>query len=238
MITSHTNRKYKVIYADPPWKYNNPKNNNPALGGKTYPTLSLPDICSMDVPKLADKDCALFLWATMPKLPEALTVMMSWGFTFTTVAFTWVKLDPMARVSLMSGRTISKKKTYDPGDGIYMNDIYSGLGHWTNGNAELVLFGKRGKPVRCAKDVKQVVVAPRGSHSEKPDEVRARISVLMGDVSRCELFARKNVKGWHSWGNEVKPNPFIDPILKDTYEHYPKSSCIFENSMAEVREQS
>jgi len=171
-------KKYKVIYADPPWTYNDMKNKDPKMGGITYPTMSLKDIKELPIQDLADKDCALFLWATMPLLQEALDVIEAWGFTYTTCAFTWVKLNPL-------------------GVG-----IYSGMGHWTNGNAELCLFAKKGKPKREAKNVKQIVMSPRGRHSAKPIEVRDRIVSLIGDVPRIELFAREIADCWDSWGND------------------------------------
>jgi N6-adenosine-specific RNA methylase IME4 len=172
-------RKYEIIYADPPWQYNDPKNNDPKMGGITYPTMTLNDICEMPVRDISERNCSLFLWATMPMLTEALQVIHSWGFKYTTCAFTWVKLNPS-------------------GEG-----IYSGLGHWTNGNAELCLFAKKGAPKRIAKNVKQIVMAPRGRHSAKPDEVRHRIVQLVGDLPRIELFARQRTDGWDAWGNEV-----------------------------------
>lgn len=172
--------KYKIIYADCPWQYRDKKNCDPKMGGITYPTMSLDEIKRLPVGELADKSCALFLWATMPLLPEAIDVIDAWGFRYTTCAFTWVKLNP-------SGR-----------------GIYSGLGHWTNGNAELCLFAKRGSPKRIARNVKQIVLAPRGRHSAKPPEVRDRIVQLLGDLPRIELFAREKVPGWDSWGNEIE----------------------------------
>jgi site-specific DNA-methyltransferase (adenine-specific) len=174
-----TDSKYQIIYADPPWRYADQKNNDPAMGGITYPTMSLEEICAMPVNQIAEKNTSLFMWATMPMLKEALQVISAWGFKYTTCAFTWVKLNP-------SG-----------------NGIYSGLGHWTNGNAELCLFAKRGAPKRVAKNVKQIVMSPRGRHSAKPPEVRDRIVELVGDLPRIELFARQKVEGWDYWGNEV-----------------------------------
>ena len=176
------NKKYKVIYADPPWTYNDMKNRDPKMGGITYPTMTLQEIKDMPINELADKDCALFMWATMPLLPEALAVIEAWGFKYTTCAFTWVKLNPK-------------------GVG-----IYSGMGHWTNGNAEICLFAKKGSPKREAKNVKQIVMAPRGRHSAKPIEVRDRIVSLIGDVPRVELFAREAADGWDSWGNQLESN--------------------------------
>lgn len=175
-------KKYQIILADPPWRYNDPKGNDPAMGGITYPTMSDAEICDMKY-ELADnfaENCSLFLWATMPKLQEALDVIKAWGFIYTTCAFVWVKQNPN-------------------GDG-----IYSGLGHWTNGNAELCLFAKKGKPQRVAKNIKQICIAPRSRHSEKPKEIRDRIVSLIGDVPRIELFARQKTEGWDVWGNEVE----------------------------------
>jgi len=182
--------KYSVIYADPPWAYNNPRGNDPTMGGITYPTMSLIEIKALPVGKIADNDCGLFLWATMPKLEQAFEVMRAWEFTPTTTTFVWVKTNPRN------------------------GGIYSGLGHWTNGNAEVVLFGKRGRPKRVAKNVKQIVMAPRGKHSAKPDEVRKRIVRLMGDVPRIELFARNKYPGWICLGNEVQEGIDIRDALR------------------------
>ena len=174
--------KYSIIYADPPWAYDNPKDNDPKMGGITYDTMDVEALKQFPVAPLADKDCMLFMWATMPKLREALEVIEAWGFRYTTCAFCWVKQNPN-------------------NDG-----IYSGLGHWTNGNAELCLLAKRGRPKRQAKNVKQIVVAHRGRHSAKPAEVRDRIVALMGDLPRIELFARQTADGWDAFGNEVQEN--------------------------------
>lgn len=173
-------KKYSVIYVDPPWRYADQKNNDPKMGGITYPTLSQAELFSLPVADIAEKDCALFLWATMPLLKEALDVIEAWGFTYTTCAFTWVKQNPLG------------------------SGIYSGLGHWTNGNAELCLFAKKGRPKRQAKNVKQIVMAPRSRHSEKPAEVRDRIVQLVGDLPRIELFARTSTPGWDAWGNQLQ----------------------------------
>ena len=150
------------------------------MGGITYTVMSVGELQEIPVNKIADKDCALFMWVTMPMLQEGLDVIKAWGFKYTTCAFTWVKQNPK-------------------NDG-----IYSGLGHWTNGNAELCLFAKKGKPKRVAKNVKQIVMSHRGRHSEKPQEVRERIKKLIGDIPRIELFARQEADGWDCWGNEVQ----------------------------------
>ena len=72
-------------------------------------------------------------------------------------------------------------------------DFYSGLGHWTNGNAELCLFAKKGRPKRKNKNIKQILIAPRGRHSAKPEEARNRIDKLIEAENKLELFCRKYI---------------------------------------------
>lgn len=171
--------KYKIIYADCPWIYKDNKGNDSKMGGITYKQLLLQELKALPVQNIADENCALFMWATMPLLQEALEVISSWGFIYTTCAFSWVK-------------TNSKN-----------GGIYSGLGHWVNGNIELCLFAKKGKPVRIKKNIKQIVFSPLREHSRKPDEVRDRIVSLLGDIPRIELFARYRAEGWDATGLEL-----------------------------------
>ena len=182
------NKKYQIIYADPPWKYNDPKGNDPKLGGITYPVMTNEEIALLPINDITDNNCSLFIWITMPKLEEVFPIINIWGFKYITCAFTWVKLNP-------SG-----------------NGIYSGLGHWTNGNAELCLFCKKGSPKRVSKNIKQIQMYPRSQHSVKPPIIRNEIIKLVGDLPRIELFARppkdrlfedESYKGWDVWGNEV-----------------------------------
>jgi len=202
--------KYNIIYADPPWAYDNPKNHDPAMGGITYPTMPVEDIMALPVQSLADKNCALFMWATMPKLKEAFQVIEAWGFTYTTCTFVWVKLN---RNAGFIEKMVNKIKYT-----IIEAGFYSGMGHWTNGNAELCLFAKKGSPPRNKKNVKQLVFSPLGRHSAKPPEVRNRIVELMGDVPRIEMFAREKTDGWSVWGNEVESDISLQSVKYSTYQ--------------------
>lgn len=171
--------KYKIIYCDVPWSYNNPKDNDPALGGKKYNTMSNQELAELSINEIADKDCLLFMWVTMPKLSEVFSIIEAWGFKYITCAFNWIKLNP------------KNKK------------IYSGLGHWVNGNAELCLLAKKGHPKRYEKNVKQIQMYPRGRHSAKPIEIKNEIVRVAGDLPRIELFAREKTEGWTSIGYDI-----------------------------------
>lgn len=173
---------YDVILADPPWKYGQKANTPDFRGGalKHYPLMPLNDIMNMKVAAYAADNCALFLWATMPLLQEALDVMSAWGFIYKTCAFTWIKTTKAGTPAV-------------------------GLGHYTRANAELCLLGIKGrvKPMLQVNNVRSVVLAPRRKHSQKPEDVRHRIDTMFGDVKKLELFARQKVEGWDCWGNEV-----------------------------------
>ncbi len=83
--------KYRLIYADPPWQYRNKKTGGSMTSGadSKYPTMSLDELKALKLP--AGPDCALFLWSTVPMLPDALTLMSAWGFKYKTTLF-WRKI--------------------------------------------------------------------------------------------------------------------------------------------------
>ncbi len=172
------NKKYSIIYADPPWSYNDKMSGHSFSLDHEYETQSKNWIVGLPIKDISNKDCVLFLWAVSPQLPEAIEVLKGWGFKYKTLAFCWSK------------HTKNQKKV-------------SNLGRWTMGNVELCLLGVKGKPQRITKNIKQLVEAERTRHSQKPEEVRHRIVQLMGDLPRIELFARQKVDGWDVWGNEI-----------------------------------
>lgn len=173
------NKKYNIIYADPPWSYRawNAKTGHKSASAH-YNTMDLLDICKLPVADIADNDCALFLWATYPNLPQAFEVIKAWGFKYKTAGFTWTKI-------YANGRPVC------------------GLGYWTRANAEVCLFAIKGKPKRKSKSVYQAILAPQRRHSQKPDEISGRIVSLLGDLPRIILFARHPEEGWDVWGDEV-----------------------------------
>ena len=198
--------KYGAILADPPWSFKSwsdkGKNRAPdamvrqkGLAERHYRTLSLADIRALPVAEIAAKDSVLFLWAVDCMVPEALAVGTAWGFTYKTVAFTWVK-----------------EKN---GGGHHI-----GLGYWTRGNPEQCLLFTRGKPKRQSASVRQLISAKRREHSRKPDEAQERIERLVAGPY-AELFARQRRPGWDCWGNQVPPVDFNpDEPIEDLSAHF------------------
>ena len=174
-------KSYQLIYADPPYEYNVRKNTKTRFSGGAmahYPTMTTEQICSLPVNTIADENCALILWATFPKLPEALRVMSAWGFRYSTIAFNWFKT--------------SKNGT-----------PFFGVGYYTKSNTEIALLGVKGKMKPVSNYVSQVIVSEKEQHSKKPEIVRDKIVELFGDLPRIELFAREKASGWDAWGNEI-----------------------------------
>jgi site-specific DNA-methyltransferase (adenine-specific) len=175
---------YEVILADPPWHYYGDPGKDQAAA-KHYDLMSSADIAALPVRSITAPSAALFLWATGPRLPEAIKVMEAWGFHYRGIAYVWVK-------TAKDGHIIS-------GQGVRPTFIKP--------TTELLLVGstcRRGRPLKLLTEAQgQVVLAPRGRHSEKPAVFRERIVELLGDVARIELFARDRVDGWAAWGDEV-----------------------------------
>lgn len=84
--------KYNILLIDPPWSYDNKKTGGSMKSGALakYPTLTIEDLCSLKIKKISSKDSVLFLWVTVPLLPEAFQVMKAWGFKYKTM-ITWNK---------------------------------------------------------------------------------------------------------------------------------------------------
>src|SRR5690606_24674956 len=78
-------QRYPVIYADPPWRYEFAESESRAIENQ-YPTMTLDEIRALDVSGMSTDDAILFMWATSPKLAEAMSVIESWGFTYRSSA--------------------------------------------------------------------------------------------------------------------------------------------------------
>jgi N6-adenosine-specific RNA methylase IME4 len=164
---------YSVLYADPPWRF---KPYSDATGmdraaDNHYPTMTIDKLFEMKVP--AADDCVLFLWATVPMLPEALTLMQRWGFTYKS-HFIW-----------------RKDKA---GTGYWNRNQHELLLVGTRGNIPAPAPGDQ---------YSSVIEALRDGHSSKPPAFAEMIDEMFPTSEGLELFARGPRLGWDVWGNEV-----------------------------------
>lgn len=186
---------YRVIYADPAWRYDDrgcegaaEKHYTPDESGRS--TMAKNDLQALPIAEIAARDCALFLWVVSPLLDEAIDLIRAWGFKLKTKAFEWVKYSA---------------NSHRP---------FYGTGRYTRAGTESCLLATRGRPRPVNKNQSELIETVEGwdhtavyqgavaEHSRKPDEVRERIRVMMGDVASIELFARTRWPGWDAWGND------------------------------------
>jgi len=188
-------KKFKIIYADCPWEYKDKRDKGKRkFGGAEvhYKSLSLDALKELRVNEIADENCFLFLWATFPNLNIAFDVIKSWGFTYKTIAFNWIKLN---------------KKNKEP---------FFGIGAYTRSNSEICLLATKGKPKVINKSISSIHMSPREEHSKKPNEIRDKIVSLCGDISRLEMFAREKYEGWTCLGNEIDGKDIRDALKELT----------------------
>lgn len=171
-------RRYDFIMADPPWLYRNYSDRGQLKNATAhYPCMGGSEIRDLPVMDLAAPDCALWLWATNPMLPEALETLRAWGFTFKTAGH-WAKT------------TRHGKQAF-------------GTGYILRCAGEPFLIGTRGEPA-FASNIRSVVLGPLREHSRKPDEAyRAAERLCPKATWRADLFTRQIRPGWDAWGNEV-----------------------------------
>lgn len=183
-------KKYKVIYADPPWEFKSKKTGGSMTSGaaQKYSVMSIEDLKRLDVQGLCDDDCLLVMWWVASQPEEALALVKSWGFKLCTMTgFVWNKLT------------------------VEGNPVF-GLGHTTRSGAECALIAYRGKLkniIQC-KSIRSVRTEVIGRHSEKPAVFRLDIEKLCGDVPRLEMFARQVTSDWDLFGNEVENSISIE----------------------------
>lgn len=175
---------YDIVYADPPWHYYGSPIKD-AAAAKHYPLVTLDELAMLPVRKIMAKRAALFLWATCARLDFALKLIEAWNLTYRGVAYVWVKTN--RRGGIIAGQGV--------------------LPTFTKPTSELLLVAttiSTGRPFPILDLAQaQVVLHPRGAHSEKPAIFRQNIEQLCGDRARIELFARTPAAGWDTWGAEV-----------------------------------
>ena len=170
-------KKYRVIYCDPPWQYNDSgvitENDNYGRAERHYPTMSLSQLRELSIKEIADDNAILFMWSTSPMLTSALELVDSWGFKYKS-SFVWDKV----------------KHNY---------------GHYNSVRHEFLLVCTKGSctpdNVKLFDSVQQIERSK--VHSQKPEEFRKIIDTLYTWGNKIELFARKKTSGWDVWGNQI-----------------------------------
>lgn len=180
-------RRFRVIYADPPWRYNKFGSKGHGKAEDHYPTMSIEELCELEIdlgwgPRrvrdLADKrGCVLLCWIPAPKIKSGLEVMEAWGFPVVTKGFVWFKTNDDCK------------------------DPFFGTGYYTRQSDEDCWFGKIGKVTPKRRDVRREVRTSVCGHSRKPREIYDRIESLW-DGPYLELFSRSRRPGWCSFGND------------------------------------
>lgn len=173
---------YDVILADPPWDFRvwNKDTGSGRSPSAHYKTMNLDDICNLPISKIANKNCALFIWGVWPRIFDCKTVIDAWGFRYATKAWTWIKTDKLNMKPVM------------------------GMGYYTRANDEPCLLAVKGNMPVAVHNELALIFSPRKRHSQKPVEQYLKINALYPNTKRLELFAREQHHGWDVFGNEVK----------------------------------
>ena len=180
-MSEFPDKKYKIIYADPPWQYDDKALAGNRGAGCKYYLMSIEELKNLPVYDIADDNCVLAMWCTWPQIQEGLDLIKAWGFTYKTKLFTWVKTNTNGT-------------------------IFMGMGRHTRSNDEFILLGMKGSVSRLDAGIRSVELLPIDKHSKKPNLFRDKLIQLYGDLPRIELFARTKVHGWDVWGNDEKLN--------------------------------
>lgn len=175
-------KRYKTIYADPPWQFQN-RTGKVAPEHKRltrYGTMKLDEIKQLPVDEIADDKSHLYLWVPNALLPQGLEVMKAWGFQYkTNIIWEKVRKDGMP-----DGR----------GVGFYFRNV-----------TEILLFGIKGDKNRtldAGRSQVNLIRSMKREHSRKPDEFISLIESC-SSAPFLELFARGNRGGWDMWGNQA-----------------------------------
>lgn len=174
-VAALPSEKFRVLYADPPWKYGS---SSPGLdqygpAERHYPSMAISELCALGISDIAENDAVLFLWVTSPLLDECWPVVKAWGFEYKT-SFVWDK-------------------------------VKHNFGHYNSLRHEFLLVCTRGSCTPDVKQLFDSVqtIERDGDHSQKPEEFRRIIDTLYPHGKRIELFARKTAPGWEAYGNEL-----------------------------------
>lgn len=177
---------YKVIVADPPWKFGDSLPGKRGAEAK-YPCMKTEDLCKLTLPLIAD-DALLFLWKVEAMTEDALALMHMWGFDH-KACMVWAKT----------------KKEHE-GETDTINDLAFGMGRYTRQAHETCMIGTRGRGLDLIKNrsIRSVFFSPREEHSKKPELFYDLVEAITGgEGPYLELFARRQRAGWVTIGSAL-----------------------------------
>lgn len=170
-------KKYRVIYADPPWRYNDRCVTGGVQGGGVeinhYPTMSIEELCQIPISEISEQNAVLFIWVTSPLLEDVFKIINAWGFKYKT-SFIWDK-------------------------------VSHNMGHYNSVRHELLLICTKGSCTPDnLKLFDSVQSIEKTEHSKKPEEFRTIIETLYTYGNKIELFSRIKSDGWDNYGNQIQ----------------------------------
>ncbi|MBX9679246.1 MAG: hypothetical protein K2X38_10825 [Gemmataceae bacterium] len=189
--------RFGAILVDPPWRFQN-RTGKMAPEHKRlmrYETMTFDDIAALPVESFALPQSHLYLWTPNALIKEALEIMEAWGFTYKT-NLVWLKV----------------RKDGEP-DG-------RGVGFYFRNVTELILFGVKGRlrTKQAGRSQVNAIVSRKEEHSRKPDEQYGLIEAC-SPGPYLELFARKKIPGWTSWGNQAESYEERRPVVRGYNNH-------------------
>jgi N6-adenosine-specific RNA methylase IME4 len=219
--------KFRVIVADCPWGFSDSLTMNDVKRGAAanYSTLSIADLKSLPVSKIAEDESLLVMWVPSSLLPEGLDVMKAWGFDFKQT-YIWVKTKQDITSDLIgnlidefkdsSGKFFTSRAISDIKDTIKQglpklfnaNAILAfGMGRIYRQTHEIAIIGTRGKIYRHLQNKSQrsVSLSPATKHSTKPEDLQNALDLMFPGSNKLEIFARRDRNQWTCIGNEA-PN--------------------------------
>ena len=170
---------YRVATVDVPWPYEINDEDPSHRGAWPYPTMSMEQICALDVTSIMHQDDAiLWMWATNFHMRVAFEVLAAWGFSNTPTILTWAK-------------------------------NRAGHGHWLRGQTEHCIMAVRGKPIITLTNQTTLLQAPVRGHSVKPREFYNLVESLCPAPRYAGLFSRyRHNEKWDCHGNVSTPADF------------------------------
>jgi N6-adenosine-specific RNA methylase IME4 len=190
MPEAFPSKTYNVLVLDPAWSYYGDQAKWGAAA-KFYNTMTTEQIAALPVRDWLEPKNVVFLWATGPRLDTAIDMVRAWGLQFRGAAFVWVK---------------TRKSDGMP---IGAQGVRPSIVKPTTEFVIAASTKAKGRPMPLADEgVPQVVLAPKGAHSQKPEAVQDRIERLFPHASKAELFARRARPGWDCYGDELEQGGF------------------------------